>query len=95
MILAELLQELEKLEVNTNQLLIKRIGEYSDINDVYKSFETVAIQENRDTREVIRTAINLKIQRLNNNNEFKLDTLIDLINFSKLLYVYEQERGNV
>ena len=95
MILAELLQELEKLEVNTNQLLIKRIGEYSDINDVYKSFETVAIQENRDTREVIRTAINIKIQRLNNNNEFKLDTLIDLINFSKLLYVYEQERGNV
>lgn len=89
MILAELLQELEKLEVNTNQLLIKRIGEYSDINDVYKSFETVAIQENRDTREVIRTAINLKIQRLNNNNEFKLDTLIDLINFSRLLYIYQ------
>lgn len=95
MILAELLQELSKLEVNANELLIKRIEEYSDINDVYKSFETVAIQENRDTREVIRTAINLKIQRLNNNNEFKLDTLIDLINFSKLLYVYQQERGNV
>ena len=71
------------------ELLKSKSKEYNTSENIFSVFDNIAILEKREIKEVIRTLINLKVSRL--NNDFKLDSLLDLINYSILLYLYLKE----
>jgi hypothetical protein len=84
------IKELEKFTSDKLQLIlnIQRIKnrEYSNENDLYKVFDKIAILEERNIEDVIKTLINVKVCRLNNNS--KEDTFLDLVNYVMLLWAY-------
>jgi hypothetical protein len=82
-------KQVNELMTTIFELLKSKSKEYNTSENIFSVFDNIAILEKREIKEVIRTLINLKVSRL--NNDFKLDSLLDLINYSILLYVYLKE----
>jgi hypothetical protein len=82
----ELLKEIDNEIIEQKIILGERASEYNSTDNVFRVFDNVANLEKRTIQDVIRTQINLKISRL--NNDYKLDTILDLINFALLLKIY-------
>lgn len=82
-------KQVNELMTTIFELLKYKSKEYNTSENIFSVFDNIAILEKREIKEVIRTLINLKVSRL--NNDFKLDSLLDLINYSILLYVYLKE----
>lgn len=82
-------KQVNELMTTIFELLKSKSKEYNTSENIFSVFDNIAILEKREIKEVIRTLINLKVSRL--NNDFKIDSLLDLINYSILLYVYLKE----
>jgi len=86
----ELINFIEKQQSAIKEMLICKNKEYAELDNIYKVFDDIAILENRNVEDIIRTLINVKTCRL--NKEFKLDTITDLICYSYLLLAYFENR---
>jgi len=95
MTITDLKEEFDKLQEKKKEILIKKNNDYAKQDDVFSNFKLISEITGLNIKQVFMVFISVKIARLKElfsgkepKNESIEDTLIDLVNYTELLYIY-------
>lgn len=99
MTIKKLINEFDKLQEKKKEILIKKNNDYARQDDIFSNFKLISQITGLDIRRVFMVFISVKIARLKEllltgkqvKNESIDDTLIDLANYTELLYIHLKE----
>ena len=102
MTITDLKEEFDKLQEKKKEVLIKKNHDYARQDDVFSNFKIISEIANISIERVFLVFISVKIARLREllltgkkvKNESIEDTLLDLANYTELLYFYLKENKN-
>jgi len=96
----ELTEEFCKLQKEKLEIIVKKNNDYAKQDDVFSNFKLISEITGLDIKQVFMVFISVKIARLKElftgkevKNESIEDTLIDLSNYTELLYLYLKKEG--